>query len=58
MATLDRQIPSPDTFLCEPWSSFVSAPKLRFVDCKFARRVALLFLRTNCREVRGPTVCD
>uniref|UniRef100_A0AAX7V2H8 Uncharacterized protein n=1 Tax=Astatotilapia calliptera TaxID=8154 RepID=A0AAX7V2H8_ASTCA len=35
MATLDRQIPSPDTFLCEPWSSFVSAAKLRFVDCKF-----------------------
>uniref|UniRef100_A0A3Q2X2S3 Ataxin 7 like 1 n=1 Tax=Haplochromis burtoni TaxID=8153 RepID=A0A3Q2X2S3_HAPBU len=34
MATLDRQIPSPDTFLCEPWSSFVSAAKLRFVDCK------------------------
>uniref|UniRef100_A0A3Q4M4P8 Ataxin 7 like 1 n=1 Tax=Neolamprologus brichardi TaxID=32507 RepID=A0A3Q4M4P8_NEOBR len=33
MATLDRQIPSPDTFLCEPWSSFVSAAKLRFVDC-------------------------
>lgn len=47
MATLDRQIPSPDTFLCEPWSSFVSAAKLRFVDCKFARRVALLFLRTK-----------
>uniref|UniRef100_A0A3P9BXA0 Uncharacterized protein n=1 Tax=Maylandia zebra TaxID=106582 RepID=A0A3P9BXA0_9CICH len=42
MATLDRQIPSPDTFLCEPWSSFVSAAKLRFVDCKFARRVALI----------------
>ncbi|XP_035535244.1 ataxin-7-like protein 1 isoform X1 [Morone saxatilis] len=32
MATLDRQIPSLDTFLCEPWSSFVSAAKLRFVD--------------------------
>ncbi|KAM8908938.1 ataxin-7-like protein 1 isoform 2-T2 [Spinachia spinachia] len=32
MATLDRQIPSPDTFFCEPWSSFVSAAKLRFVD--------------------------
>ncbi|XP_060885198.1 ataxin-7-like protein 1 isoform X2 [Labrus mixtus] len=32
MATLDRQIPSVDTFLCEPWSSFVSATKLRFVD--------------------------
>ncbi|XP_034381868.1 ataxin-7-like protein 1 [Cyclopterus lumpus] len=32
MATLDRQIPSPDTFLCEPRSSFVSAAKLRFVD--------------------------
>lgn len=38
MATLDRQIPSPDTFLCEPWSSFVSAAKLRFVYSKFARR--------------------
>ncbi|XP_076009309.1 ataxin-7-like protein 1 isoform X2 [Genypterus blacodes] len=25
MATLDRQIPSPDRFLCKPWSSFVSA---------------------------------
>ncbi|KAK2858928.1 hypothetical protein Q5P01_003548 [Channa striata] len=32
MATLDRQIPSPDSFLCEPWSSFVGAAKLRFVD--------------------------
>ncbi|XP_013869911.1 ataxin-7-like protein 1 [Austrofundulus limnaeus] len=32
MATLDRQIPSPDSFLCKPWSSFVSAAKLRFVD--------------------------
>uniref|UniRef100_A0A673C095 Ataxin 7 like 1 n=1 Tax=Sphaeramia orbicularis TaxID=375764 RepID=A0A673C095_9TELE len=32
MATLDRQIPSPDTFLCQPWSSFVSAAKLRVVD--------------------------
>ncbi|XP_070785469.1 ataxin-7-like protein 1 [Enoplosus armatus] len=32
MATLDRQMPSLDTFLCEPWSSFVSAAKLRFVD--------------------------
>uniref|UniRef100_UPI0037E85049 ataxin-7-like protein 1 n=1 Tax=Semicossyphus pulcher TaxID=241346 RepID=UPI0037E85049 len=32
MATLDRQIPSLDTFVCEPWSSFVSAAKLRFVD--------------------------
>ncbi|XP_010788342.1 ataxin-7-like protein 1 [Notothenia coriiceps] len=32
MATLDRQIPSPDSFLCEPWSSFVTAAKLRFVD--------------------------
>ncbi|XP_069565337.1 ataxin-7-like protein 1 isoform X1 [Brachyistius frenatus] len=32
MATPDRQIPSPDTFLGEPWSSFVSAAKLRFVD--------------------------
>uniref|UniRef100_A0A8C7YFW0 Uncharacterized protein n=1 Tax=Oryzias sinensis TaxID=183150 RepID=A0A8C7YFW0_9TELE len=28
MATLDRQIPSPDTFLHKPWSSFVSAAKL------------------------------
>uniref|UniRef100_A0A1A7YLV1 Ataxin 7-like 1 n=1 Tax=Iconisemion striatum TaxID=60296 RepID=A0A1A7YLV1_9TELE len=32
MATLDRQIPSPDSFICKPWSSFVSAAKLRFVD--------------------------
>lgn len=38
MATLDRQIPSVDTFICEPWSSFVSAAKLGFVDSKFARR--------------------
>lgn len=38
MATLDRQIPSLDTFLCEPWSSFVSAAKLRLVDSKFDRR--------------------
>lgn len=38
MATLDRQIPSLDTFLCEPWSSFVSAAKLRLVDGKFDRR--------------------
>nr|XP_054595628.1 ataxin-7-like protein 1 isoform X1 [Nothobranchius furzeri] len=32
MATLDRQIPSPDSFLCKPWSFFASAAKLRFVD--------------------------
>ncbi|TNN40330.1 Ataxin-7-like protein 1 [Liparis tanakae] len=32
MATLNPQIPSPDTFLCESRSSFVSAAKLRFVD--------------------------
>lgn len=32
MATLARQIPSPDTFLCQPWSSFVSAAQLPFVD--------------------------
>ncbi|XP_074482334.1 ataxin-7-like protein 1 isoform X1 [Sebastes fasciatus] len=32
MATLARQIPSPDSFLCEPWSSYISAAKLRFVD--------------------------
>ncbi|KAF7658184.1 hypothetical protein LDENG_00016220 [Lucifuga dentata] len=32
MATLDRQIPSPDSFRCKPWSSFVSAAKLRFLD--------------------------
>lgn len=38
MATLDRQIPSVDTFLCEPWSFFVRAAKSRFVDSKFARR--------------------
>lgn len=38
MATVDRQIPSLDTFLCEPWSSFVSAAKLRLVDSKFVRR--------------------
>lgn len=32
MATLTRQIPSPDTFLCQPWSSFVSAAQLPFID--------------------------
>lgn len=32
MATLARQIPSVDTFLCEPWSSFVGAARLRPVD--------------------------
>uniref|UniRef100_A0A3Q4AFU5 Ataxin 7 like 1 n=1 Tax=Mola mola TaxID=94237 RepID=A0A3Q4AFU5_MOLML len=32
MATLDGQIPSVDTFLFKPWSSFVSAAKLRPVD--------------------------
>lgn len=56
MATLNHQIPSPDTFLCEPRSSFVSAAKLRFVDSKFARRC--FFPRTNCREVGAPTVRD
>ncbi|KAK0131353.1 Ataxin-7-like protein 1 [Merluccius polli] len=28
MATSDRQTPSPDTFLCRPWSSFVRAAEL------------------------------
>ncbi|XP_046872406.1 ataxin-7-like protein 1 [Hypomesus transpacificus] len=32
MATLDRQIPSPDTFLCKPWSTFVKATKLQYFD--------------------------
>uniref|UniRef100_A0A8C6SCQ5 Uncharacterized protein n=1 Tax=Neogobius melanostomus TaxID=47308 RepID=A0A8C6SCQ5_9GOBI len=45
MATLARQIPSPDTFLCQPWSSFVSAVQLSFFDSKFARR--WLFSRTK-----------
>uniref|UniRef100_H3DMB7 Ataxin 7-like 1 n=1 Tax=Tetraodon nigroviridis TaxID=99883 RepID=H3DMB7_TETNG len=47
MATVDRQIPSLDTFLCEPWSSFVSAAKLRLVDSKLARR--------RCGCFRGET---
>uniref|UniRef100_A0A3Q3DVH7 Uncharacterized protein n=1 Tax=Hippocampus comes TaxID=109280 RepID=A0A3Q3DVH7_HIPCM len=32
MATLARLIPSPDSFLSEPWSSFVGAVQLRLVD--------------------------
>ncbi|XP_077357672.1 ataxin-7-like protein 1 isoform X3 [Festucalex cinctus] len=32
MATLARLIPSPDSFLSEPWSSFVGAAQLRLVD--------------------------
>ncbi|CAL9683086.1 unnamed protein product [Knipowitschia caucasica] len=32
MATLARQIPSPETFLCQPWSSFISAAQLHVVD--------------------------
>ncbi|XP_053270647.1 ataxin-7-like protein 1 isoform X2 [Pleuronectes platessa] len=31
MATLDRPTPSPDSFLCEPWSSFVGAAASRVV---------------------------
>uniref|UniRef100_A0A3P9I9P8 Ataxin-7-like protein 1 n=1 Tax=Oryzias latipes TaxID=8090 RepID=A0A3P9I9P8_ORYLA len=48
MATLDRQIPSPDTFLHKPWSSFVSAAKLRFVDNAAAS------LDNNSREFYCP----
>ncbi|KAF6721175.1 Ataxin-7-like protein 1 [Oryzias melastigma] len=48
MATLDRQIPSPDTFLHKPWSSFVSAAKLRFVDNAAAS------LDNNSRELFCP----
>uniref|UniRef100_A0A665TB46 Ataxin 7 like 1 n=1 Tax=Echeneis naucrates TaxID=173247 RepID=A0A665TB46_ECHNA len=51
MATLDRQIPSPDTFLCEPWSSFVSAAKLRFVDSKFAGKNGPLPCRARAVEM-------
>lgn len=50
MATLDRQIPSLDTFLCEPWSSFVSAAKLRLVDSKFARRYRCCFCGQTVRK--------
>uniref|UniRef100_A0AAZ3RLS7 Uncharacterized protein n=1 Tax=Oncorhynchus tshawytscha TaxID=74940 RepID=A0AAZ3RLS7_ONCTS len=32
MATLDRQLPNPDTFLCKPWSTFISAAKLHYSD--------------------------
>uniref|UniRef100_A0AAY5K0H3 Ataxin-7-like protein 1 n=1 Tax=Esox lucius TaxID=8010 RepID=A0AAY5K0H3_ESOLU len=32
MATLDRQLPSPDTFLYKPWSTFISAAKLHYSD--------------------------
>ncbi|KAL0962671.1 hypothetical protein UPYG_G00343800 [Umbra pygmaea] len=32
MATLDRQLPSPDTFLYKPWSTFISAAKLNYSD--------------------------
>ncbi|KAM9771923.1 ataxin-7-like protein 1 isoform 2-T2 [Syngnathus typhle] len=32
MATLARLIPSPDSFLSEPWSSFVGAAQLRLID--------------------------
>lgn len=52
MATLDRPIPSLDTFLCEPWSSFVSAAKLRLVDSKFARRQRCCF----CGQTVGKCV--
>lgn len=34
MATLDRQLPNPDTFLCKPWSTFISAAKLHYSDSK------------------------
>uniref|UniRef100_A0A8C7URQ5 Ataxin-7-like protein 1 n=1 Tax=Oncorhynchus mykiss TaxID=8022 RepID=A0A8C7URQ5_ONCMY len=32
MATLIRQLPNPDTFLCKPWSTFISAAKLHYSD--------------------------
>ncbi|KAM9407342.1 ataxin-7-like protein 1 isoform 1-T1 [Salvelinus alpinus] len=32
MATLNRQLPNPDTFLCKPWSTFISAAKLHYSD--------------------------
>uniref|UniRef100_A0AAQ4R6T2 Ataxin 7-like 1 n=1 Tax=Gasterosteus aculeatus aculeatus TaxID=481459 RepID=A0AAQ4R6T2_GASAC len=48
MATLDRQIPSPDTFFCEPWSSFVSAAKLRFVDKMLGYRALEDFCLVVC----------
>lgn len=53
MATLTRQIPSPDTFLCQPWSSFVSAAQLPFIYSKFARRWRCCFRGQSVREVRG-----
>ncbi|XP_061922568.1 ataxin-7-like protein 1 isoform X1 [Entelurus aequoreus] len=39
MATLARQIPSPDSVLCQPWSSFVSAAELRLVGEMLHRRL-------------------
>ncbi|MBN3313849.1 AT7L1 protein, partial [Atractosteus spatula] len=32
MATLDRKLPSPDAFLCKPWSTFIDAAKLHCSD--------------------------
>uniref|UniRef100_A0A8C5DC62 Ataxin-7-like protein 1 n=1 Tax=Gouania willdenowi TaxID=441366 RepID=A0A8C5DC62_GOUWI len=39
MATLDRLIPSPDTFLCEPWSSFVRAAEQLLVNSNVNKHV-------------------
>ncbi|XP_066580806.1 ataxin-7-like protein 1 isoform X2 [Amia ocellicauda] len=32
MATLDRRLPSPDAFLCKPWSAFIDAAKSHCSD--------------------------
>lgn len=34
MATLDRQLPSLDTFLCKPWSIFTDAAESLYHDSK------------------------
>lgn len=57
MATLARLIPSPDSFLSEPWSSFVGAVQRRLVDGKLPTRAAVdacLFCGQSVRKCPPP----
>jgi hypothetical protein len=50
MATLIRQLPNPDTFLCKPWSTFISAAKLHYSDSKCKSNVVIHFYKNGTCE--------
>ncbi|KAG7456070.1 hypothetical protein MATL_G00247760 [Megalops atlanticus] len=40
MATLDRKLPSPDSFLCKPWSTYIDAAEVHCPDKDIGKDLA------------------